>query len=68
MSVDEIVERLRRTQLAQEYRYANNLNPQPELSTPKNAAQAKYVVTELGFDSRLTSGLRPAHPEAACTR
>jgi hypothetical protein len=51
MSRDEIVRALGEPNWHKEYRYADNLQPRAELRG-KDAGQAKYVVTELGYDSR----------------
>jgi outer membrane lipoprotein-sorting protein len=51
MSRDDIVRALGEPNWRKEHRYADNLQPRPELRG-KDAGQAKYVVTELGYDSR----------------
>jgi outer membrane lipoprotein-sorting protein len=51
MSTDDIVRALGEPNSRKEHRYADNLQPRPELRG-KDAVQAKYVVTELGYDSR----------------
>ena len=51
MNTDDVVRALGEPNWRKEHRYANNLQPQPEIRG-KDAGEAKYVVTELGYDSR----------------
>jgi hypothetical protein len=51
MNRDDIVRAIGEPNWRKEHRYADNLQPRPELRG-KDAGQAKYVVTELGYDSR----------------
>jgi hypothetical protein len=51
MSIDDVVRALGEPNWRKEHRYADNLQPRPEL-TAKDAAEAKYVMTELGYDAR----------------
>ena len=51
MSRDDVIRVLGEPNWRKEHRYADNLQPRPEL-TSKNAADAKYVMTELGYDAR----------------
>ncbi len=54
MSIDEVVRVLGEPNWRKEHRFANNLNPQPELGA-KDAKKAEFIMTELGYDAR---GLR----------
>jgi hypothetical protein len=51
MNTDDVVLALGEPNWRKEHRYANNLQPQPEIRG-KEAGDVKYVVTELGYDSR----------------
>ena len=51
MNRDDVVRALGEPNWSKEHRYANNLQPQPELRG-NDAGKGKYVVTELGYDSR----------------
>jgi outer membrane lipoprotein-sorting protein len=51
MNTDDVVRALGEPNWRKEHRYANNLQPQPEIRS-KDAREGNYVVTELGYDSR----------------
>jgi outer membrane lipoprotein-sorting protein len=51
MSIDEVVRALGEPNWRKEHRFANNLNPQPELGA-KDARKAEFIVIELGYDAR----------------
>jgi outer membrane lipoprotein-sorting protein len=51
MSVGEVVRALGEPNWRKEHRFANNLNPQPELGA-KDAKKAEFIVIELGYDAR----------------
>jgi outer membrane lipoprotein-sorting protein len=51
MSIDEVVRALGEPNWRKEHRFANNLNPQPELAA-KDAKKAEFIMTELGYDAR----------------
>ena len=51
MSVADVIRALGEPNWSKEHRYADNLQPRPELES-KDAEKAKYVMTELAYDAR----------------
>jgi len=51
MSADDVIRALGEPSWRKEHRYADNLQPRPELES-KDSGSAKYVMTELAYDAR----------------
>ncbi len=51
MNIDEVVRALGEPNWRKEHRFANNLNPQPELAA-KDAKKVEFIMIELGYDAR----------------
>jgi hypothetical protein len=51
MSADDVIRALGEPNWRKDHRYADNLQPRPELDA-KDAGKAKYVMTELAYDAR----------------